>query len=490
MPNRDSPRTSVFSKLVRDFTAPPPPVCSPETPIRDVVGEMTVHKASSAAVTDEAGQVLGILTEQDVTRRITFRADADQPVSDVMSPTVYTVAEDEYLYYAIARMRRRDIRHMPVVDSAGRLSGMIHLHEATAEASAQLMTEIDHLTREDSVEGLTEIKAAQVDLADHLFSENVPAPEIQALLTHINNDIYRRIVNLSLRDMEAEGLGEPPVEFCVIVMGSGGRGENYLYPDQDNGFILADYPDEQHAAVDAWFIELAERMTRDLDRVGLPLCKGYVMATNPLWRKTISQWKHQIEIWNRRRNTTILRLCDIFFDFRASWGDPAMANELRSHVMRVAGGNPSFLREMYEDDREHGVALGWFGRFITEKDDEDHMGEMNLKHTGTLPLVEAMRLLCIREGIEALPTLDRMAALQEKGVFDEDEHDNLAGAFRTICSLLLHQQIKDFQAGDRVSNYVDPDSLTGREKRILTDSLKAIRSLRDRMQSEFTGEVF
>ena len=29
-------------------------------------------------------------------------------------------------------------------------------------------------------------------------------------------------------------------------MGSGGRGESYLFPDQDNGFILADYPDAEH----------------------------------------------------------------------------------------------------------------------------------------------------------------------------------------------------------------------------------------------------
>ena len=66
-------------------------------------------------------------------------------------------------------------------------------------------------------------------------------------------------------------MGAPPVPFCVIVMGSGGRGESYLYPDQDNGFILDDYPDDQHTELDAFFIKLAERMTRDLDMVGTPV---------------------------------------------------------------------------------------------------------------------------------------------------------------------------------------------------------------------------
>ena len=187
----------------------------------------------------------------------------------------------------------------------------------------------------------------------------------------INNDIYRRIVNLNMNQMAREGFGPPPARFSVIVMGSGGRGENYLYPDQDNGFIIEDYPDENHTEIDAWFIELAERMTRDLDAVGLPLCKGFVMATNPLWRKTLPQWKQQLDIWNKRPNTTRLRLCDIFFDFRTVWGETDMADELRRHVTQISKNNPAFLRAMYEDDQDHGTALGWFGRFITVKKEDE-----------------------------------------------------------------------------------------------------------------------
>ncbi len=141
-------------------------------------------------------------------------------------------------------------------------------------------------------------------------------------------------------------------------MGSGGRGENFVYPDQDNGIIIGDYADERHTEIDAWFVELAERMTQGLDRIGFPLCKGAVMATNPLWRKTQTQWKDQVTMWSRRRNTTALRLCDIFFDFRSVWGEAGMARELRRHVTRATGGNVAFLRDMYEDGRDHAVGLG------------------------------------------------------------------------------------------------------------------------------------
>ena len=69
---------------------------------------------------------------------------------------------------------------------------------------------------------------------------------------------------------------------------------------------------------------------------------------------------------------------------------------------------------MYADDAEHGVALGFFRRFITERKDKEHKGKINLKHTGTLPLVESVRLLALREGVEELSTLGRLRVLHEK----------------------------------------------------------------------------
>ena len=121
--------------------------------------------------------------------------------------------------------------------------------------------------------------------------------------------------------MAAEGWGEPPAAAATIVMGSGGRGENFLFPDQDNGFIVADYPDDEHGRFDAFFLELAERMCRDLNEIGIPYCNGYCMAVNPLWRKTLPQWIAQIGTWARKGSLVAVRLADIFFDFQPVWGE-------------------------------------------------------------------------------------------------------------------------------------------------------------------------
>ncbi|NQV99926.1 MAG: CBS domain-containing protein [Rhodospirillales bacterium] len=487
-----SQRTAIFSKLVKDGPVEPPLTVTPGSCLKAVVEAMRAQKAACVIVVNARGGAEGIITEQDITRRVIFRMDETSPVTEVMSSPVISLQESEYLYYAIARMRRHGFRHMPVVNAAGKVTGTLSLANTIAAASAQVMNEIDLLTREDTIQGQAEIKQAQVSLAAQMMSENIPATDIMGLITRINNDIYRRIVNLNLTAMVTEGFGPPPVGFSVIVMGSGGRSENYLYPDQDNGFILDDYPDARHQEIDPWFIELAERMTRDLDAVGLPLCKGFVMANNPLWRKSLSQWKHQLEIWNQRPNTTRLRLCDIFFDFRTVWGSEQGADELRRHVTRIAGNNPAFLRAMYEDDQDHGTALGWFGRFITVKkaDEPAYEGYLNLKHSGSLPLVEAMRLLALREGITKISTLDRMAALHESGGLSADEYDYLSAAFRHIAHLLLRQQLTDFKQQKRVGYFIHPDHLSAREKDMLVSSLQAIDQLRKRIRSEFTGDIF
>ena len=164
-------------------------------------------------------------------------------------------------------------------------------------------------------------------------------PEIQALLTAVNNDVYRRVTDLVVDDMAADGKGAPPLKFAVIVMGSGGRGENFIFPDQDNGLILADRQGGTGEAAEAWFLDFAYRLTQALDTVGFPLCRGDVMATNPVWRKPLAQWKSQFGSWVADGTAESLRYCDIVSDFRAVWGAEDLAQTLRRHMLDTVKAN-------------------------------------------------------------------------------------------------------------------------------------------------------
>ena len=467
-----------------------PLAVSGDTPCSEVVRAMGESGASSALITSPRGEATGILTEQDVTHRITFKTPPETPVREVMTAPVHAIRSDDYLYRAISIMRRLGIRHMPVVRRDGSVIGLLDLHEALAVTSLQLIEQIDRLTVDSTREGLRDAKRAQIALVSELFEEAVPAAEIQQLLTDINKDIYRRVVQASLAQMEAEGYGKAPVPFDVLIMGSGGRGENYLRPDQDNGFILDNYPDEEHTRIDGFFIELAERMTKALAGVGFPLCRGNVMATNPLWRKTISQWLLQTTMWSKKRNFIAARLVGIFYDFRWTAGPRSLTRTLRDHVTEALGKSAGFRQELYRDEADHGTALGWFHRLIIEKGDDGDPKGINLKFNGLLPLVEGVRLLAMRAGIAETATLGRIDALNEAGELDRDDRVYLDSAFSHLTTLLLSQQVESFLSGRKFSNYVRPDSLAKRDRELLIESFRTIERLRERLRSEYTADVF
>ncbi len=477
-------QTEIFSKRVRDVMGAPPVACGPGTKLADVVALLSRSGQSSAVVVDADRRPVGILTEQDIARRVTFQHGPEIAVEAVMTRPVAVAEADDYLYRAIARMRRQHRRHMPVVDDGHRLVGMLDLTETLAAAASRTMGQIERLTQEGDVAGLRQVKAAQADIAEELLEDNLPAPDIQALLTDINRDIHRHLAETATQAMQERGRGPPPVASALIVMGSGGRGESFLFPDQDNGFIIADYPDDAHDRIDGYFIEFATKLTADLDAIGIPYCQGHVMATNPLWRKTLSQWRHQVALWAKRRGGEAVLNADIFFDFQPVWGEAALAAALRADITKIAASHPNFLATMARDDSGHGVGLDWLGRFRTGTG-----GRFDIKRHATVPLVESVRLLALVDGLEQTSTLGRLGALRARGRLDANDHDELVAAFEHIGFLLLRQQLADYRAGRPVGNLVRLESMSRPEKSALRRALKSIGSFRRRARADATGEI-
>ena len=482
-------QTAVFSRLVRDHMGPPPLLVAASDSCREVVERLRNAGASEVIVSDDVGRALGIVTEQDISRRIACGDRDDSPIESVMSSPVVSIFATDFLYHAIARMVKQGLRHMPVVDEGEKVVGVLRLHEAIAVAAAPMMGHIERLSHDDDLQGMKSTKDAQMQVALELMDDALPAPEIQALLSRINNDLYRSVVRFCLREMADSPMGAPPVDFDVVVMGSRGRAESCLRPDQDNGFVIADYPYAEHHRIDAWFIELAMRVTDALAYVGFEYCHGNVMAINPVWRKTLSEWCTQTRTWLGKSQGLSLRYCDIFFDFACVYGSGKLAQALRDHITALSP-RPFFLRELFKVDEEHGVALGLFDRLKPDPLAGPNQGKLNLKLTGTLPLVGAIRIMALRDRIEQTGTLDRIAGLYARGVLDGNEQDYLCGAYRHISAIMLRQQLQDYRAGSLPGNHVPLEALSEREKDMLVDGFKAIRTLRSRLRQELTAEIF
>lgn len=471
-------QTEIFRRIVRDHMRPPAPVLKAGASIGEAVALLGEARSPQVIVADGQGRPLGILTPQDVVRRVIWRASPEDRVETVASRPVVTVTADEPLYKAIAMLRERRLTRLPAVDGAGRLEGLLELTDALAGLTGPALALAETLAGADTIEGWRGVKAALVDTAEAMLSEEAPVHEIQALIAEINADLHRRALNKSIAELDADGWGPPPVPFSLIVMGSGGREESSLASDQDNGLIVADHADADSARIDGYFLALADRLTKALDRIGFGLCKGNVMCTNPVWRKRLEEWREQVSHWIRARAPMHLLQADILFDFRHIAGAPELSRELREHATATAAKSPQFVRDLLGIGSDHRVALGWFGVLSKEEDENSRPGMINLKMRGTLPLVDAARLLALSAGIPETSTRARLERLTAVGRLEPQDRDYLIAAQRNITRILLSRQIADFRAGRAICDYVPESALSKMDKEQLVAGLRSIETLR------------
>jgi arabinose-5-phosphate isomerase len=111
------------------------PVVSSKMYLKQVLEEMTRHAFGIACVVDDSGKLLGIFTDGDM-RRLTLRQQKpwsalfidDIADHSVQHPT--TVGPEMPLTESIQIMEDKHIWDLPVVDTDGKLVGLLHLHQA------------------------------------------------------------------------------------------------------------------------------------------------------------------------------------------------------------------------------------------------------------------------------------------------------------------------------------------------------------------------
>ena len=484
------PLVDIFTKRVETYMEAAPVVVTAEETISELIQRLTASKCSTGLVVTQERRLVGIVTSQDLMASISQRLEVDVAVSEIMTSPVRSVGPDDYLYHALRHMRRFGLHRLPVVDASHRPIGLVSFAGLMSGALKTVMDYARYGSDQDEISSLKRIKDTQADFADQLLSDGVTATDAQVILSEINRYIHKQVLDYALIGVVEDGWGRLPVSFAAVIMGSGGRHESLLNPDQDNGFILADYPQEKHGAIDPFFIEVAERFTTHLDRIGIPFCRGYIMATNPAWRKTSTEWRLQLSYWKRHPSLTIARQADIFFDFESFFGEESLSLELRRYVSEFAKTSPGFLRAMHSDESSQlGVALSLFGRLRSQKDDPEHEGQTNLKYGALVPLTQSVRLLALREGIDATSTLDRINRLTELGKISAKENRSLTHALSALAEILLRQQILDHRDGRGPSYFVAAHRLSQWQREEVVLSLKSIAGFRARVDEELTGRT-
>lgn len=108
------------------------PQVSPETPLKDVIIEISKNMLGVTAVLDH-GEVVGIITDGDLRRMLSSTTDFTKlKAKDIMSKHPKTIKNSAMAIDALELLENNDITQLIAIDS-GQYAGVVHLHNLVKE---------------------------------------------------------------------------------------------------------------------------------------------------------------------------------------------------------------------------------------------------------------------------------------------------------------------------------------------------------------------
>jgi CBS domain-containing protein len=121
---------------------------APEASLREAAVAMMDHHCGSLVVLDH-GRVVGIITERDLLRATAHSAQPldEIPVETKMTRDVLTGRAQDKISYVMGLLTERRVRHLPIVDDAEVLIGMISIGDVVKTQYVEMCRE-NHFLKE------------------------------------------------------------------------------------------------------------------------------------------------------------------------------------------------------------------------------------------------------------------------------------------------------------------------------------------------------
>lgn len=285
-------------------------------------------------------------------------------------------------------------------------------------------------------------------------------------VNRLHDGLIGQTIRLAEQEMLNRGEGSPPVPYAFVLFGSGGRQEQTLWSDQDNGIVYEDGEGDAADSAAVYFCRLAEEIARRLQELGYPPCEGSVLCTNPQWNMPLSAWIRTLSGWLAEPDWEHMRYALIFADVRTVYGSTVLGERLKRFFYDAIKDDRQLLAPLLQNTLHRKVALGVFGQLITERYGT-FAGGIDLKYGAYLPMVNAIRLLSIKENILFSPTVRRICELKAGNCIPGELAEDWLHAFAVLIRLrsltACRMEGETFVSSGKLS----PDALTPALKREL-----------------------
>tara|TARA_R110002051_G_scaffold120997_4_gene194205 strand:- start:21158 stop:23068 length:1911 start_codon:yes stop_codon:yes gene_type:complete len=458
--------------------------CGPETSIRTSAQLMLSQKVGCLIIVDNE-KPIGIVTNRELRNMIArdevLPSDAISKI--LVSPVVchiptISVSEAQLI------LLREDINYLLLTEDgtpSSRIKGILGKHDIVVTLANNPVEILKEIKRAPKTKDLRLAWNKSFGLLNRYLDQNVPLSYILKIFSELRDAVMRRAMELSLQKMETK----PPVAFSWLALGSQGRKEQLLYTDQDNALLFDNVPAAQLEETRTYFLKLANGMNKRLHKIGYDYCPADMMASNPLYCLSLSEWHAQFSKWIQQPSRESMLLSSIFFDYSYVYGDTQIVTQLTDVIFEKLSAAPLFFRFMAKDALKNPPPVSFFRQFLVESNGE-HKDTFDIKNRAMGPLISAARVLCLFHHIRNTPNtaqrFEKLAILEPE---NKELYESCAYAFKALLKFRVRQGISQSDGG----RFINLETLTKADRLKLKRCFKPLRDIQEILRVRFQTQL-
>ena len=458
--------------------------CQPEVSIQRAARLMSEKSVGSIVVANDDNQPRGILTDTDLRNKVVAKGlSIDEPVSKIMSSPVYTVNEGLTLPEALGAMIKKRLNHIVITEDGSDtspISGILSDRDVLVSQKNHPAALIKSIHNSNDVQKWAEARNAAEALLHEYLEQEVSIALVANLITSINDAIIEKSLDQAVENTA----GAKELSFCWFSLGSEGREEQLLRTDQDNALVFADgeTPEKDREVL----LNVARKVTEMLAICGFEKCPADIMASNPQYCLSLSEWKDRFTNWIREPEPAAVMNATIFFDFRASYGNRNLAERIREHLLQELKPGARFFHHLAKNALQNPPPLSFFKHFLVEQSGE-HRSEFDIKKRAMMPISDAARLLCLSHGIVNVQnTEERFKAMAAREPNNQKLYDEAALAYEIMMRYRALNGLQNQDSG----RYIHLKELNKLQKQMIKNAFIPIKDLQELIRVRFQVAAF
>jgi CBS domain-containing protein len=214
------------------------------------------------------------------------------------------------------------------------------------------------------------------------------------------------------------------------------------------------------------------------------------MVRNPQWSQPIDSFIRQLKDWVLTPDADSPMNLGIFFDAVSVTGHLDMLERAKSALIEMMHGESAYLSRFARAiDHFEGASAGVLTSIMASVG--VGRNEIDIKKSGTFPIVHGVRTFAIDHGIKEISTSGRIEALEARGVLGEELGRELIGALTYFMEIRMRSQLAAMKAGRREREaIVRLTELSTRDRDLLRDALRVVKRFREVVRNRYHLSVF